>query len=67
MNGNDCTFFFKKIIKGREDDIVNFVFNNMNKSKKSFLKTLAFLLEMGYTLISANVCAKIEVINNINT
>jgi len=30
--------FFKKIIKGREDDIVNFVFNNMNKSKKSFFK-----------------------------
>ena len=42
MNGNDCTFFFKKIIKGREDDIVNFVFNNMNKSKKSFLKRLHF-------------------------
>ena len=37
------------------------------KQRKSFLKTLAFLLEMGYTLISANVCAKIEVINNINT
>ena len=41
--------FFKKIIKGREDDIVNFVFNNMNKSKKSFLKTLAFVFEMRYT------------------
>ena len=34
--------FLKKIIKGREEDIVNFVFNNMNKSKKSFLKRLHF-------------------------
>ena len=34
--------FFLKIIKGREEDIVNFVFNNMNKSKKSYLKRLHF-------------------------
>ena len=41
--------FFKKIIKATKEDIVNFIFNNLNKIKKLFLQTLAFLLEMGYT------------------
>ena len=59
--------FFENFIKLKKVYIVNFIFVIINKSKKVFLKTLAFLLEMGYTLISANVCAKIEVINNINT
>ena len=41
--------FFLKIIKATKEDIVNFIFNNLNKIKKLFLQTLAFLLEMGYT------------------
>ena len=28
--------FFEKNIKLREEDIVNFIFNNINKSKKVF-------------------------------
>ncbi|MFS9144992.1 hypothetical protein [Streptococcus infantis] len=41
--------FFEKINKATKEDIVNFIFNNINKIKKLFLQTLAFILEMGYT------------------
>ena len=51
--------FFEKNIKLREEDIVNFIFNYINKSKKSFSKNACiFFFEMGYTLVSANVLRK---------
>ena len=36
MNGNDCAFFFENFIKLEKVYIVNFIFVNINKSKKVF-------------------------------
>ena len=39
--------FFEKIIKVIEEDIVNFVFNNLNKIKNFFYKRLHFFWKWG--------------------